>query len=211
LSPAVCYKHVTEIIDISVPIRPGMVTYPGDPAVVLERVASLAGGDVANISRLDLGVHTGTHIDAPLHFVEGGAAVDTLPLDVLVGAARVIDLTGAERLDAFAFDGVDLSERVLLKTRNSRLWERDTFSEEAIALDGRAAQQLVDAGVRLVGIDYLSIGDEEAHQVLLGAGVVPVEGLDLRGVEAGDYQLVCAPLKLVGSDGAPARAFLIRN
>jgi arylformamidase len=207
----VCYKHDTDIIDISVPIRPGMVTYPGDPAVVLERVASLAGGDVANISRLDLGVHTGTHVDAPLHFVEGGAAVDALELDVLVGPARVLDLTAAQRLDATAFEDVELSERILLKTRNSQLWERETFSDESIALTGDAAQDLVDAGVRLVGIDYLSIGDEEAHQVLLGAGVVPVEGLDLRGVEPGEYQLVCAPLKLVGSDGAPARAFLIRN
>ena len=188
-----------------------MVTYPGDPAVVLQRVASLAGGDVANISRLDLGVHTGTHVDAPLHFVEGGAAVDVLELDVLVGPARVLDLTGAQRLDATALEDAELSERILLKTRNSQLWERETFSDESIALTGDAAQHLVDAGVRLVGIDYLSIGDEEAHQVLLGAGVVPVEGLDLRGVEPGEYQLVCAPLKLVGSDGAPARALLIRN
>ena len=188
-----------------------MVTYPGDPAVVLERVASLAGGDIANISRLELGVHTGTHVDAPLHFVEGGAAVDALSLDVLVGPARVLDLTDAHRLDASAFDGVELTERILLKTRNSQLWERETYSDESIALTGDAARRLVDAGVRLVGIDYLSIGDEEAHQVLLGAGVVPVEGLDLRGLEAGEYQLVCAPLKLVGSDGAPARVFLIPN
>jgi arylformamidase len=123
----------------------------------------------------------------------------------------VVDLTAAERLDAAAFDGVELAERVLLKTTNSELWARDSFAEGALQLDGGAAGVLVDAGVRLVGIDYLSIGDPEAHRVLLGAGVVPVEGLDLRGVDAGQYELICAPLKLVGSDGAPARVLLRRG
>ncbi len=199
-----------EIIDVSVPVRPGMVTYPGDPTVTLERFASLADGDVANISRLDLGVHTGTHVDAPLHFIEDGSAVHTLALDVLVGPARVLDLTAAEELGAAAFDGLELAERVLLKTRNSELWASGSFAEDALALDEEGARLLVEAGVRLVGIDYLSIGDEAAHRVLLGAGVVPVEGLDLRNVEPGDYELICAPLKLVGSDGAPARVLLRR-
>ena len=200
-----------EIIDISVPIRPGMATYPGDPTVTLERVKALADGDVVNLSRVDLGAHTGTHVDAPLHFIDGGSAIETLPLDALVGPARVLDLTAAERLDAAAFHGVELAERVLLKTSNSELWARGTFAEDALQLDGGAARLLVDAGVRLVGIDYLSIGDVEAHRVLLGSGVVPVEGLDLREVEPGDYELICAPLKLVGSDGAPARALLRRG
>jgi arylformamidase len=139
--------------------------------------------------------------------------VETLPLDVLIGPALVLDLTTAERLDAPMFDGVDLRERVLLKTRNSNsnLWERDTFAEEFISLTEDGAQRLIDGGVRLVGIDYLSIGDEAAHTALLGAGVVALEGLDLRQVEPGEYQLVCAPLKLVGSDGAPARTLLIRD
>ena len=201
-----------EIIDVSVPIRPGMVTYPGDPAVRLERVASIARGDVCNLSRLDFGVHSGTHVDAPLHFVDGGPAVEALPLDVLVGPARVLDLTRVEReVGADDLAGVELPERVLLKTRNSELWARAEFVEDHVALGSEAAQALVAAGVRLVGIDYLSIGDEEAHHVLLGAGVVAVEGLDLRRVDPGDYELVCAPLKLVGSDGAPARTFLIRR
>ena len=191
-----------EIIDVSVPIRPGMVTYPGDPEVRLERVSSIAEGAVANISRLDFGVHSGTHVDAPLHFVDGAPGAEALPLDVLVGPCVVVD-----GLDAEVAPG---TERVLFKTPNSRLWERDEFSEDSVELDGEAAQALVDKGVRLVGIDYLSIGDEETHRVLLEAGVVAVEGLDLRGVEPGDYRLVCAPLKLVGSDGAPARVFLIR-
>jgi arylformamidase len=199
-----------EIIDVSVPVRPGMALYPGDPAVTLERVASLAGGDIANISRLALGVHTGTHVDAPVHFIDGAPAVDALPLDVLLGPARVVDLTSAERLDAAAFDGVDLPERVLLKTRNSELWKLDSFAEDFLSLTADAARVLVDGRVRLVGIDYLSIGDEAAHGVLLAADVVPIEGLDLRGVEPGEYELVCAPLKLVGSDGAPARVLLRR-
>ena len=199
-----------EIIDVSVPVRPGMVTYPGDPTVTLERVASIANGDVVNLSRLDFGVHSGTHVDAPVHFIDGAAAAETLPLDVLVGPARVLDLTAAERLDAAAFDGAELAPRILLKTRNSELWARDWFVEEFLALTEDGARALIDGGVRLVGIDYLSIGDEAAHQALLGAGVVAVEGLDLRAVEPGDYELICAPLKLVGSDGAPARVLLRR-
>jgi arylformamidase len=187
-----------------------MVVYPGDPTVTLERVASLAGGDVANISRLAFGVHTGTHVDAPVHFIDGAPAVEALPLDVLVGPARVLDLTSAEGLDAAAFDGVELADRVLLKTSNSALWSLDSFADDSLSLSADAARLLVDGGVRLVGIDYLSIGDEAAHGVLLAADVIPVEGLDLRAVEPGEYELICAPLKLLGSDGAPARVFLRR-
>jgi arylformamidase len=199
-----------EIIDVSVPVRPGMVTYPGDPTVTLERVASLEGGDVVNLSRLDFGVHSGTHVDAPVHFIDGAPAAEELPLDVLVGPARVVDLTAADRLDAAAFAGFELAERVLMKTRNSELWARESFVEDFLGLTEDGAQALIDAGVRLVGIDYLSIGDEAAHQALLGAGVIAVESLDLRNVEPGDYELICAPLKLVGSDGAPARVLLRR-
>src|SRR5438105_83238 len=113
---------MAEIIDISVGVRPGMVTYPGDPTVSLERVVSIADGGVCNLSRLDFGVHTGTHVDAPLHFVDGAPAAESLPLDILIGEARVVDLTAAERLDASAFNGVELGERILLETRNSELW-----------------------------------------------------------------------------------------
>jgi arylformamidase len=193
-----------QIIDVSVPVRPGMITYPGDPEVRLDRVSSIADGDVVNLSRLDLGVHSGTHVDAPLHFVDGGPSVETLPLDVLVGPCVVV-----EGLDVAAVPRG--AERVLFKTSNSRLWERGEFSEDFVALDGEAARALVAGGVRLVGIDYLSIGDEEAHRVLLGAGVVAVEGLDLREVEQGEYRLVCAPLKLEGAEGAPARVLLLRD
>ena len=193
-----------QIIDVSVPVWPGMITYPGDPKVRLERVSSIADGDVANLSRLDLGVHSGTHVDAPLHFIEGAPGVEALPLDVLVGPCVVVDGLEPAAVPRGA-------ERVLFKTPNSRLWEREEFSEDFVKLDGQAARALVERGVRLVGIDYLSIGDEEVHHVLLDAGVVPVEGLDLRGVEPGPYRLVCAPLKLVDSDGAPARVLLLRD
>ena len=192
------------IIDVSVPVRPGMITYPGDPEVRLERVSSIADGDGVNLSRLDLGVHSGTHVDAPLHFLDGGRSVETLPLDVLVGPCVVVDGLDPTAVPAGA-------ERVLFKTPNSRLWERDEFSEDFVGLDGEAARALVAGGLRLVGIDYLSIGDEEAHRILLGAGVVAVEGLDLREAEPGEYRLICAPLKLEGAEGAPARVLLLRD
>jgi arylformamidase len=204
-----------EIFDISVPIRPGMVTYEGDPDVHLERAVSIADGAAANISRLDFGVHTGTHVDAPLHFIEGAPGAETLSLNVLVGPARVVDATSVKgALDEDALRGLGLperAERLIFKTQNSRLWELAEFSHDFVRLSGDGARYLLARGVRLVGIDYLSVGDEDAHRELLRAGVVPVEGLDLRRVEPGLYQLVCLPLRLVGSDGAPARAVLIRD
>jgi arylformamidase len=198
-----------EIIDISVPIRTGMITYPGDPEVRLERVISIADGGQANISKLDLGVHTGTHVDAPRHFIDGTAGVDELSLDLLIGPCEVV---AVEELDAAAVESLPGGvERLLFKTPNSELWARDSFSDDFLRLDGLAATALVERGVRLVGVDYLSVGDEEAHLTLLGAGVVAVEGLDLRGVEPGSYELHCLPLRLVGSDGAPARTVLIKR
>lgn len=198
-----------EIFDLSVPVRTGMVTYPGDPEVRLERVKAIADGESANISKLDLGVHSGTHVDAPVHFIDGAAGTDELPLDVLNGPCEVVEVPA---LDESAVDAVpEGAERVLFKTPNSELWAQDTFPETFERFNAAAARALVDRGVRLVGVDYLSVGDENAHQALLGAGVVPVEGLDLRGVEPGSYELHCLPLRLVGSDGAPARAILIRR
>ena len=212
-SRAVGETLFVQIIDISLPVEPGMVTYPGDPEVRLERVVSIADGAAYNLGRLDFGLHSGTHVDAPLHFFQDGASVESLPLDVLLGPALVADLTAFDgRLSALAIEGVpERADRVLLKTRNSELWGRDSFSSEYVSLAADGARLLVSRGVRLVGIDYLSIGDEEAHRVLLEAGVVALESLDLRGVDAGWYQLVCAPLKGVGAEGAPARALLIRD
>jgi arylformamidase len=199
--------------DISVPIRAGMIIYEGNPDVSLKRVESIADGAHANVSRLELGVHTGTHVDAPLHFLEGGPGSESLQLESLIGSAAVVDAASADRdLDAETFMGLDIpfgAERVLLKTSNGRLWERNSFSRDFVRLSGSGARYVIERGIAVIGIDYLSIGDEEAHRELLSAGVIAIEGLDLRNVDAGLYQLICLPIRLEGSDGAPARAVLI--
>jgi RpiB/LacA/LacB family sugar-phosphate isomerase len=201
--------------DISVAIHGDMHVYEGNPGVNLERDSAIASGAHANVSRLELGVHTGTHVDAPLHFIDGAEGTESLDLDTLIGATRVVDATAvAGDLDAEAVGSLELPlgfTRVLFKTRNSQLWERSSFSRDFVRLTGSGARLLIARGVRLVGIDYLSIGDGDAHRELLGAGVIALEGLDLRGVEAGSYELVCLPLRLEGSDGAPARAILRRR
>lgn len=199
--------------DISVPIRPDMHVYAGNPGVRLELHESIAEGAIANVSKLELGVHSGTHVDAPSHFIDGAAGSESLPLEVLVGPAAVVDATSIDGdldEDALASLGLPTEERLLLKTTNSALWGQPSFTRDFIRLNGSGARHLIERGVRLIGIDYLSIGDEDAHRELLGAGVVPLEGLDLRGVEQGPYELVCLPLKLEGSDGVPARAILLR-
>lgn len=200
------------LIDVSVPIRPGMIIYDGNPGVSLERASSIERGDPANVSRLDFGVHTGTHVDAPLHFLSDGAAADTIDPGALIGEAWVIDATAlTDDLDAGALAQLDLpvgAQRLLFKTTNSELWSREEFARDFIRFVESGARVLVDAGVRLVGIDYLSIGDAGAHRAFLGAGVVPLEGLDFRAVDPGRYELICTALRLPGSDGAPARALL---
>ncbi|MGH8907300.1 MAG: cyclase family protein [Egibacteraceae bacterium] len=202
-----------ELIDVTVKIRPGMVTYEGDPDVRISSHAAIAAGDLCNVSRLGMGSHTGTHVDAPLHFIPGAGGVEMLPLDAMLGPAWVIDATGHTR-DLDRVDIPEGAERVLLKTDNSRLWDLDRFSPDFIGLTPRAAELLVARGVRLVGIDYLSIAPAAdpapTHLVLLGAGVVILEGLDLRGVEPGAYELRCLPLLIPGADGAPARVILAR-
>ena len=205
-----------KLYDVTVPIRAGMPVYEGDPDVRIERTSSIADGATANVSRLDLGAHTGTHIDAPIHFRDGASGIDALPLDVLLGPAQVVDATHLDaHLDAHAHASLAITndvQRLLFKTKNSRLWQRDTFSRDFIALAESGARELIERGVRLVGIDYLSIAppDDPApvHRVLLDAGVVIVEGLDLRQVDAGAYELICLPLRIVDADGAPARAVL---
>jgi arylformamidase len=178
--------------------------------VQMERVVSIEHGDVANLTRLDFGVHTGTHVDAPLHFIDHAAGADALPLEVFLGPCEVVDATDAN--GEIGPEAVPHSvERVLFKTRNSELWARDGFDESFVRIGLAAAQRLVDQGVRLVGVDYLSVGEPETHQTLLGAGIAAIEGLDLRGIEPGPYRLACLPLRIVDSDGAPARAVLIRD
>jgi arylformamidase len=198
-----------EIFDVSVPIRPGMVTYPGDPQVHMERVVSIEHGDIANLTRLDFGVHTGTHVDAPVHFINEGAGADALPLEVFLGPCQVVDAT---EVDEIGPEDVPAGvERVVFKTRNSELWGRDVFDESFVRIGLEAAERLVAEGVRLVGVDYLSVGEPATHETLLGAGIAAIEGLDLRGIEPGQYELACLPLRIVDSDGAPTRAVLIRD
>lgn len=204
-------------IDISVPLRPGMVVYEGDPAVRRELVQSIGGGAICNVSRLDCGVHTGTHIDAPAHFIDGAPGVEATPLDALIGEAYVVDATAiAGDIDAATLDTLAIppgATRLLFKTPNSRLWARPAFSPDFYGLREDAARALAGRGVRLVGIDYLSIAPKAdpapTHLALLSARVVIVEGLDLRAVTPGAYRLLCLPLLLEGSDGAPARALLV--
>ena len=199
-------------IDVSVTIRSPMPIYEGNPGVDIALAQSIDRGDVANVSRLQLGAHTGTHVDAPRHFIPDAPGADQLALELFVGPCVVADATAADgQIDAELIDSLDLdprTERVLLKTPNSQLWERDSFSADFVRLDGSGADALVRRGVGLVGIDYLSIGDPVEQRTLLGLGVGVIEGLDLRSVDPGGYFLVCLPLKIAGCDGAPARAVL---
>lgn len=201
------------LYEISVPIHPGMVIYHDNPGVELERTSSISAGAGANVSRLTMGAHTGTHIDGPLHFFEDGAGAESLPLTAMVGPCLVVELprAGEGPIDEGALRGAaipDGTERLILKTPNSALWDRAEFTRDFARLDGSGAAYVLELGVRLVGIDYLSIGDRDAHRALLGAGVVALEGLDLRAVEPGPYELICLPIRLLGSDGAPARVLL---
>lgn len=215
-----------EIYDVTVPLDERVPIYPGDPPLRVQRVASLAGGAVCNLSRLDCGVHTGTHVDAPGHFIDGAPGVDGLPLEAMLGPVEVVDATSLPGLiDAAALADLGVSaraadpaggpgriDRLIFKTRNSQLWSSPEFTEDFVGVTANAAAMLVERGVRLVGIDYLSIsppGDPTpTHRVLLEAGVVILEGLDLRAVPPGRYGLMCLPIRLVGSDGAPARVVL---
>jgi arylformamidase len=198
-------------LDVSLTIRPGMPIYPGDPGVEIELAQSLERGDPANVSRLELGAHTGTHVDAPRHFRPAGPGADELPIEAFIGPCIVAEVPAGAVIDAAAIGALDLpesSDRVLLKPRNSRLWERDAFAPKFVRLDAGGAHALIDRRVRVVGIDYLSIGDRDVHRALLGRGIGVIEGLDLRAIEPGAYLLVCLPLKIAGCDGAPARAVL---
>jgi len=209
-----------KIHDISIPITPTMPTYPGDPPVSIEPILQIAKGDAANVSRWSFGNHTGTHVDPPVHFFPSGATIDELDLNVLYGAARVIDLTRVETLitarDLERARMPRRATRLLIKTRNSRLWDRPGFQKNFIALAPDAARWLVARKVKLVGIDYLSVEPYDApapetHRILLGAGVIVVEGLNLRAIKPGEYTLACLPLYVQNGDGSPARAILIEK
>jgi arylformamidase len=201
------------IYDITLPLSAELPTYPGDPVLEIRDSLTLAGGDAANVSLLNFGAHTGTHVDAPAHFIEGAKKVEALALEVLLGEAEVIEVPTDIRVITEEFVKTR-SPRVLFKTRNSELWSTD-FKKDFTYLDLPAAKRLIENGVKLVGIDYLSIekfGSEkhEVHRALLSHEVIILEGLNLTDVPAGKYELICLPLRLRSNlgDGAPARAVL---
>jgi arylformamidase len=208
---------VSRIYDISVPIRTGGLVYPGNPEIEVTLQQAVAKGAGANVSFVRFGSHTGTHADAARHFFDDGQSVDQIPLERLIGPAIVVTFDDSVRaVGAAELRRHELTEhnRVLLRTRNSALLSQREFVPDYTYLAPDGAQYLVDQGVELVGIDYLSIeqfhsGQHQTHKILLGKSVVIVEGLNLSGVPPGEYQLICLPLRIEGCDGAPARAVLI--
>jgi arylformamidase len=207
-------------IDVTVPLKEGMAIWPGDVTIKIERRRSMERGDAANNSAISLGVHTGTHMDAPKHFIKDGRSIDKLPLETSVGPARVIEIKDKISIkpEELKLHNIKKGERILFKTNNSpRCWQTDAFVNDFVFVTRDAAQFLVDAGVILVGVDYLSVGSPldpekalrpDTHQILLGAGLYLIEGLNLTAVKAGDYNLICLPLKLMDAEGSPVRAIL---
>jgi arylformamidase len=203
-------------IDVSVTVRHGMPHWPDNPPIVVQRPMEIVRGHACNLSHLAMGVHTGTHIDAPVHFIHQAAGVDEMPLAATMGPARVIEIADPREITADELRGhlLQAGERVLFRTANSpRAWQADTFVEDFVYISEQAAEHLAETGVRTVGVDYLSVGGYHAdgakiHRILLSAGIWIIEGLDLSAVSAGRYEMICLPVKLHGSDGAPARALL---
>ena len=208
-----------QIYDISLALTPRLARWPGDPDIAVTQYQSLTAGDNSNNTHLACSVHSGTHIDAPVHFLENGTGADQISLGVLVGQAMVVEIPNVDRITPKHLKALDLppeTKRLLLKTDNSAYWSHPehAFRKDFTALTAEAANWVVARGIQLIGIDYLSIQlfDDPTpltHRVLLEAGVVILEGLDLRQISNGSYKLVCLPLKIKGSDGAPARAVLI--
>jgi arylformamidase len=206
-----------KIIDISIPLKEGMTTWPGDPSFELIQTKSIEKGDSSNNSRLVCGTHAGTHIDAPRHFLKDGKTIEALSLDILIGPAVVADLPDASFITADDLENLNLAKgvgRLLLKTANSKLWGKgaNSFKKNYVALTEDAAEWIVKRKIQLIGIDYLSVqrfkDGSRTHEVLLKNNVIIVEGLKLGSVRPGIYELACLPLALIGADGAPARAVL---
>jgi arylformamidase len=213
---------VTRLIDVSLEVGPGLLVWPGNPGVTITPTSRLSRGDTSNVSEIRLGSHTGTHIDPPFHFLDHGMTAEELPLDVMMGEATVADLTGtAGPIGSDELAGLSLSgevTRLLLRTDNSAIWAADprAFPDDYVCLSPDGARWVVENGIRLIGIDFLSIEVRGApghptHRTLLEAGVVILEGLDLSGVAPGGYTLVCFPLKIADGDGAPTRAVLLED
>jgi len=207
-------------IDVTIPLKNGMVVWPNDIKVEIERRHSIERGDMANNSAIHFGVHTGTHMDAPLHFIATGKSIDQLPFDTAIGLARVIEINDkvSIKTEELKRHNIKQGERILFKTVNShRCWETDDFVKDFVYITGKAAQFLVDAGVILIGVDYLSVGSPldperakslDTHQILLGAGLWLIEGMNLSSTSPGNYNLICLPLRLMDTEGSPARVIL---
>ena len=198
-------------LDVSVPIYSGMVHWPDNPPIELDVLMHVDRGDICTVSALKMGTHTGTHIDAPIHFLPGGAGIEEVPMENLIGPARVIEIKDpdAVKADELRVHNIGVRERLLFKTSNShRCWNTSEFVPKFVSIAEDAASYLASLNTLAVGIDYLSAGSPETHRTLLSAGVVIVEGLNLTGVSPGPYELLCLPLKILGGDGAPARVLL---
>ncbi len=209
-------KTMNNWIDISMPLRTGVVAWPGDEPFERTSMLEIANGDACNLSQISTTAHIGTHMDAPCHYLDGAAGIEAMPIAAAIGRARVIEITDPEviRVRELEPHHIAKGERVLFKTRNSDyVWKTDKFQEKYTYIAPDSARYLADCGVQTVGIDYLSVGDfdntgPETHRILLQAGIWIIEGLNLEHVEPGEYELVCLPLKIVGGDGAPARAVI---
>lgn len=209
-----------KIYDISLPISPSMIVWPGDSKVKISEISHISKGDESTVSQINMGSHTGTHVDAPSHFIAGGKGIDSIDLNLLTGPALVVDARGIESLTAHELEKLSIPEetaRVLFLTDNSRFWsqEESGFRRDFTAMSEDGARWIVSRKISLVGMDYLSVAPfrngAATHKVLLGKNVIILEGLNLNGIKPGHYELVCLPLKMAGLDGAPARAILIEN
>ncbi|WP_345993677.1 cyclase family protein [Sulfurimonas sp. HSL-1716] len=204
-----------KIFDVSVPVSKNMISWPGDPSVELSKSVSIAKGDLCNVTNLCMGVHSGTHIDAPYHFIESGDTVDAIDIELLIGDCLVIEVdvqTTIEYEDIRSYN-IHGYTKILFKTKNSTFWKDDFFHKDFISLGMSAAKYLVENNIGLIGIDYLSIEsfnskDASIHKFLLEKNVIILEGLNLANIKSGRYELICMPLKLIGTDGAPARVVL---
>ncbi len=204
-------------IDVSVPLHTGMVHWPGDPEPTFERISEIEQGAEVDVTLCRMTAHTGTHMDAPCHFLRGKCGIDQFPLEVGIGVARVISVPAESRVIGRAElegKGIRRGERILMKTRNSsKRWDNLDFQPDFVAINRSGAEFLAETGVVLIGVDYLSVGlfagdGAETHKILLEAGIWIVEGLNLMAVTDGDYELVCLPLRIEGADGSPARVVL---
>lgn len=218
------YRHMPKIHDITLTMTQSMPVWPGGPQPVFNRVLTIGEeGAPCNVTQLNFGAHTGTHLDAPLHFIKDGRGVETLDLDVLVGTVQLVEVGDeVDMITRKTFENLDIpggTERLLVRTRNSKAWASapEEFDEAFVAISPCGARWLVENGVKLIGVDYLSVApfrddySVETHVILLEADVIPVEGLNLANVTPGTYQLACLPIKIEGCDGAPCRVILVES